>query len=265
MESLVGTQTDQSDGQSPNVAASRVYNSNEAVFADPGNTIYRTIFPCNKSSSKQLLVALEPEKEFAPSITLCKPGTCGVKMNENIYLNLLQVDKKLTDFFNGASYPADFTLGSYNDGQMQAKIQLEDRHQIVLYVTKNNTKLAALVYSAYETHREVVFADATWHTIMKLSVLVKHLLGKYKSYKEAAFKMYRGLCFTVHHEVDFALEDTFEERVLMVQDFLTKRVFSIPKASPSAEPTFDAVRAFEEIKLTCAVQIMEEVAEANCV
>jgi hypothetical protein len=117
------------------------------------------------------------------------------------------------------------------------------------------------VNTAYETRREVVFTDLTWRAIMKLAVLVKHLLGKYKSYKDAAIEIFRGLCFSVHHEVDIGREDTFEERVLMVQDYLMKQVYS--KASQSAEPTFDALRAFEDIKLTCAVQIMEEVAEAN--
>jgi hypothetical protein len=257
------TQTDQSDceGQSQDVDKIRAFYFNEAVFADPANTIYRAVFPCNNASSKQLMLALDPQKEFAPCITLCKPGTCGVKMNEKIFLNLLQVDTELTNFFNGASYPADLTLGTFNDGHTQAKIQLGNRHHIVLYVTKNNIKLAALVNTAYETRREVVFTDVTWRAIMKLAVLVKHLLGKYKSYKDAALEIFRGLCFSVHHEVDIGREDTFEERVLMVQDYLMKQVYS--KASQSAEPTFDALRAFEDIKLTCAVQIMEEVAEAN--
>jgi hypothetical protein len=261
-----GTQKDQ-DVEAAHAKAgdtNAVYLLNEALFADPGDNIYRTVFPCNKSSSKQLMIALEPEKKFAPSVTLCKPGTCGVKMPEHIFLRLLQVNDRMTNFFNGASYPAAFTLGPYNEGQKQEKIRLGERHHLVFYVTKNNIKLVSLVYSAYESYGEVIFTDETWCTIMRLSVLVKHLLTKYKSYKDAAFQMYRGLGFAVHHEVlEISQTDVFEERVLMVQDFFNKWIHPIPIHSPNAEPTFDPVRAFEEIKLTCAAQIMEEVAEAN--
>jgi hypothetical protein len=259
----VGAETDQSDGANHFKNGETASILNEAEFDDPVDNIYRAVFPCNKSSSKQLMIALEPDKEFTPSITLSKPGKYGVKITESTFLKILQVNERLTNFFNGDSYLADLTLDPYNDGQKHDTIQVGKRHHLVLYLTKNSEKVAALVYNAYNTHGEVTFTNVTWHTIMRLSVLVKHLLAKYKSYKDAALKMYRGLCFTVHHEVEISYEDAFNERVLMVQEFLMKRVCSIPKPSPSAEPTFDAVRAFEEIKLTCVVQITEEVAKAN--
>jgi hypothetical protein len=92
-----------------------VQSSNESLNwdsfqADRADNILRAVFPCNKSFSKQVVVAMEPTLDFLPSVTICKPGTAGVLMPEDIYAALMQRESTVARFFKDEKIAANTDL-----------------------------------------------------------------------------------------------------------------------------------------------------------
>jgi hypothetical protein len=234
---------------------------NSALLADPDKSIYQTVFSCNEQeSSNQLILALDVENSFKPIIKLCKHATIGVNMPIIIFLRLLQLGERLTDFFNGHSVPFQYSLGPHNDGQKQDQIRLGARYHLVLYVTDTNVKLVSLVYNAYRFRAEVIITDEMWRMIVRLSDLLKHLVNKYVNYEKLVFTMFNGICFKTFHGIELSESDP--DKMMLVRNFLNDDMALSSNEALTDDSSFDAIRAYEEIKLKCVEKIVGEVSDA---
>lgn len=222
----------------------------EASLTDKANNIFRAVFPCNKSSSKQLIVAMEPGMNFAPSVTLSKPGTRGIKIPRKAFVELMQNREKLTRFFKSEKFEPNTP---------NTVIPLDAFVNVVLPGTATKHKIATLVCKTEFAPRcEVSFKETTWEHIVELEPVVSHLLAVYAGYAPLVLNLFRDIVHCVALEVVYVRGREKNDVVAHIKTVLNK-------IDSDAQPSklFDSVRAVEEIKLFCIDSIMEEINETD--
>jgi len=241
-----------------NFSTSQLHGANAVVQQESGksgiaNSILRCVFPCNKSSCKQLVVALDAGMNFLPTVTLCKPGTRGVKMSRSAWLELMQNREKLTRFFKSGAFEQDQHESSL--------IKLDNVVHIELPCAPAAEKLASLVFEVDGGPRiAVAFKETTWLHMINLETIVTHLLSKYIGYSPQVFKIFEGLAHFLFNKLEYVHGRDFQETLDTTNDIL--RTVD-PKEFQSHSPDLDSFRAIEEIKLYCVNELLEECRRAE--
>jgi hypothetical protein len=239
----------QQQQQTPNAAWGK--KNQEAYFSDRANTVLRSVFPCNKSSCKQLVVALDPGMNFLPSVTLCKPGARGVTISREAWTELMQNREKLTRFFKSAKF--DHSASSICNLDASAYVEFPN--------TTDGEKLASIVCDANSdgVRSAVSFKETTWQHIVNLEPLVSHLLTVYAGHTAKAVKIFKGLAHVLFSQLEYVDGRETQETLDLIPDILKN-------CNPEVyhqDTAFDNFRACEEIKLFCIKELLEECKKAE--
>jgi hypothetical protein len=218
--------------------------SSQAFLNDMASNIHRSVFPCNKSCSKQIIIALEPALDFSPSVTLCKPGTCGVTLSEDAFLSLMQLQSKLNAFF----------VGNYM--KPRSKFMLDNTLSVELH--DSGSKLVSIVAETYgEPWCQVFFKQTTWQYILDLEPLITRLLGQYKEYAPTALRIFQNISYYVFKKCDSSERESDE-----AEDIVKVCLMSLPKVEHVQDAVdtgfFDNIRTVEEIKMYCVRDIVKK-------
>jgi hypothetical protein len=228
------------------IPTTRWSTNKEGLMSDRATTILRCVFPCNKSSSKQLIVALDPGMHFLPTVTLCKPGARGVRMSHKAWTELMQNREILTRFFK-SSGNADTT------GQGPV-FRLDNFVSVELPITVGEDNVATLVYGTASTasRSSVGFKDTTWQHIVSLEPLVTHLLEVYATYTPAVVKIFNDTVHFVYRDLEYV-------RGRETQEVLSAITVSLRKINQDDfhNPDVDSFRVIEEFKLFCGKFLLD--------
>jgi hypothetical protein len=219
----------------------------ESAKSDIANTIFRAVFPANKSSCKQIVVALDPGMNFLPTVTLCKPGTRGVRMSRPAWVELMQNREKLTRFFKSARFEQDQTS--------DVIIKLDMFVHVELPCTPADENLASIVYEVNGGPRvAVAFKETTWQHIINLETIITHLLTRYNGYSPQVFKIFEGLAHFLFNKLEYVHGRDIQETLDSTNEILRG---VDPKEFKNQEPDLDSFRAIEEMKLYCVNELLE--------
>jgi hypothetical protein len=234
------------DFQSSGLKKDKNYRPSSQAFSnDRASNVHRSVFPCNKTCSKQIIVALEPTLDFRPSVTLCKPGTRGVTLSEDAFLSLMQLQSKLTAFF----------VGSYV--KLRYKFKLNNNAFVELH--ESGSELVSIVTETYgEPRCQVFFEQTTWQYILDLEKLITRLLEQYKQYAPAALKIFDSISHYVFKKCDSSSGRDVKETEEIVKVCL-RNLPNTEYLQDAVHPTFfDSIRTVEEIKLYCIRDIIKK-------
>jgi hypothetical protein len=228
------------------IPTTRWSTNKEGLMSDRATTILRNVFPCNKSSSKQLVVALDPGMHFLPTVTLCKPGARGVRMSHKAWSELMQNREVLTRFFKSS--------GNVDTTGQGPVIKLDAFVSVELPVTVGEDNVATLVYGTASTpsRSSVGFKDTTWQHIVSLEPLVTHLLEVYAKYTPAVVKIFNDTVHFVHRDLEYVRGRDTQEVLAAITTSLTKL-----NQDDFHSPDVDTFRVIEEFKLFCGKFLLD--------
>jgi hypothetical protein len=257
-----GVQSPSNDEARALQKASKESESWDSFHNDPVDNIFRSVFPCNKSSSKQLIVALEPAFDFLPSVTICKPGMAGVLMPEDVYVTLMQCTGTLSRFFTTNCAPNN-DMAPFKGDPVFERLNLGRNYAAVLHYGKNLMKLMTLVYNPRgERSREVCFTETTWDHLNDMKKLIAHILVKYNSYAPSALALYNLVAGLVRREFVTTNSKVVDRNTCyeLIKTFISNltEIKKEEEVDDVHDPHFDQQRAVEEIKLYCVGHFVDQ-------
>jgi hypothetical protein len=221
--------------------------------------IMRSVYPCNKSGGKQVMVFMDPALNFRPSINLGKPGHIGIKMPRGCYDLLIENSSKVTEFFEQSAAQMDEDVLKSVGAKTLECISLGKDLCIELFIQYNTKMMSFVADKDTKDERDVIFVQQTWLQFLDLQPVIQHLLVKFSAHSVDIVNLLNVTCEHVATHYTGEVGEN-PEQVAKLKEYLksvelsdVQPVFDIEKMSG-----FDWDLAFKELKTFCILDIVYE-------
>jgi hypothetical protein len=140
--------------------------------------ICRVIYPLNTSGSKQIIIAMDPNDDFFPVVTIGKPGWSGYQISLDAFGNLVKNVQFINDYFNN---PSD----NYASLQLSASDMVTFR--------KNWGKYLICISNVLDSSLQVTIAKSTWDGLVEILPLLTDVVNMYQRWQGEAMLMFIAL------------------------------------------------------------------------
>jgi hypothetical protein len=140
--------------------------------------VCRVIYPLNASGSKPIIIALEPNDDFYPIITIGKPGWSGYQFTFETFGCLVKNVEFINDYFN-------------NPTEEFSSIQLSSADMVSF--RKNWGKHLICISNVLDPALQVTIAKSTWDCLVDILPLLMDVLNMYKRWQSDAFYLFVAL------------------------------------------------------------------------
>ncbi|KAF4522359.1 hypothetical protein B566_EDAN011080, partial [Ephemera danica] len=148
--------------------------------------ILRVSFPLNRSSSKQIAIALDPGLDFTPVITIGRAGWSGIRMTAETFNVLCSYGIPLLGYFE-------------DQGQRKDPILLSSQEMLEFH--KNWGKNIIAIASNLDSSEKVTLAKTSWEGFVKIIPLMQHMIQKYESWQTDAMEIYQALVKSIKSQL----------------------------------------------------------------
>lgn len=140
--------------------------------------ICRVIYPLNASGSKQIIIAMDPDDNFFPVITIGKPGWSGYQLSVETFECLVKNVQFISDYFNNPSE-------EYTTLQLSASDLVTFR--------KNWGKHLICISNVLDSSLQVTIAKSTWDCLVDILPLLTDVMNMYQRWQSDAFYLFVAL------------------------------------------------------------------------
>jgi hypothetical protein len=218
-------------------------NQSKEVTDLKSRELFRTIYPMNKSGSKQIIIGLDPCQNFAPTLLLCKSGWSGYRLSLEGWQTLLSSLDFITGYFMNTLQDGHETTLNLS---MTEKITL--RHQF-------NSKLISFSKTEDDSNG-LTIAKPTWEGLLNIIPCINHTLNVFTNICGDVSRFFDALCTEITNQLpsNFTSLPPQANKMKIVQSILREIPFdAVPYQN--TETSFDVYKCFYEMQAFCLLDI----------
>ena len=211
------------------------------------NEVVRSIYPINKSGSKQIIVALDPAIDFLPVLTIGKPGWSGVRLDVEAWKYICDAEEYITNFFNGES----------DTGVFENVIHISNEEKLTFHMQYGRHVMC--IASVMEGGPTVTLARTSWEGLLNVKKCINHQLDVLGSCSAEAFDFFATFVKAIKDRLPSEIVEHKTAPHVNVMKVFEKHVkeltFDCVMFAPYEHTHLDTKQLFLELQCFCVVNL----------